>query len=650
MIAAVRLLQVEDSECDAALVVRALQIAGRAVQQRRVETEQEMRAALAECEWDLIIADYRLTRFDAPAALAVLQSTGKDIPFIVVSGGLEEESAVRIMRAGAQDYLLKDDLVRLAPSVERELREAAGRREQRRAVQALRQSEGRYRLLAENSGDVIWTLDAASNHFTYVSPSVERLLGYRPEEMLRLTMSDVLQPEVSSRVMAVLHERGGGKSGRHTRTRIDSVAMRRANGEPIDTDMVITAHDARSPGQILGVSRDVTERTVLEAQLRHSQKMEAMGQLAGGVAHDFNNLLQAMQGFAQLAYDEVPPSTVARAHLEEVLRAAERARSLIGKLLTFSRRERLQRAPQDLDALIINTAAMLRRVMGERHEIVLNCDKSPKPVQVDPGQIEQALVNLCVNAKDAMPSGGTIRIATSFIRYDEEFCTRQAWARAGAFAVLSVSDTGTGMSHEVRNHLFEPFFTTKQRGRGTGLGLAIVYGIVTQHDGFFRVQSAPGKGTTIDMHFPLAREAVKLPGPKMKTARLPGRGGSESILLAEDDESVRAFAGQVLRNAGYTVFTATDGAEAMAMFEANKECISLAVLDVIMPKMSGKAVAEKIRTVSPDARVLFCTGYDFRLLEEGFVPTHGMEVIRKPFTHVQLLRLVRSMIDASSSG
>jgi PAS domain S-box-containing protein len=645
---AFQVLIVEDSESDAALVVRALQRGGLTVASRRVESAVELRAALEARSWDVVIADYRLPGFDAPEALALVRRSGRDIPFIVVSGFIGEEIAVEMMRAGAHDYIMKNNLARLAPTVEREVRESAERRERRVAEEALRESEARYRLLAENGGDVVWTLEEPTGIFTYVSPSVRRLLGRCPVDLLAEPLSTVLHPDSRERVLRLVRERldaarPGAEQGR---LHIDKVDMLRADGSVVTTEMAVTVReDAAGRRDVLGVSRDVTERVQLEAQLLHAQKMEAVGQLAGGVAHDFNNLLQAIQGFAQLTHDGLPPESEGRLHLEEVLRASERAHSLVSKLLTFGRRERAAPSSVDLRELVEGLATMLRRLLGESWEIVTSGDGAPVSVAAEAEQLEQVIVNLCINAKEAMPGGGEIRVGTARAALDAEFCRLHAWARPGDFAVLTVSDGGTGMPPDVLDHIFEPFYTTKQRGRGTGLGLAIVYGIVKQYDGFFHVRSAPGAGTFIEIYLPLAAAPARTGRGRQR----PAEGGTETILLAEDDESVRAFALQVLQNAGYVVLPARDGQEALSVFCANRDSIRIAVLDVIMPRMSGKVVAERIRAMAPDMPVLFSTGYDFRLLEEGFVPAPDVEVLRKPFTYVDLLRAVRGMIDAAAA-
>ncbi|HEY9594329.1 MAG TPA: ATP-binding protein, partial [Spirochaetia bacterium] len=369
------------------------------------------------------------------------------------------------------------------------------------------------------------------------------------------------------------------------------------------------------------------------------------GQLAGGIAHDFNNLLQTILGYAALARESLPQGSEPRVHVEEILRASERARALVGKLITFARREETGRIFVDLDELVDGMTDVLRRAVGDTCGLATVTDGHRKLVKADTAELEQALVNLCLNAKDAMENGGVIRVETGTAELDDGFCRGNPWARPGRWAVLTVSDTGTGMSTEALAHLFEPFYTTKPRGRGTGLGAAVVYGIVTHHDGLIHVRSAEGKGTSVAIYLPL----VETVAPRATAAPIPAPDrGTETILLAEDDDAVREFAKRVLQGAGYAVLAARDGAEAIDLFERRGEDLALAVLDVIMPKSNGTSVAARIHAVRPAMPVLFCTGHDFRLLDDGQGTAVG--VLRKPFAPGDLLRRVRAGIDGAGRG
>jgi PAS domain S-box-containing protein len=377
----------------------------------------------------------------------------------------------------------------------------------RMAEHALRESEARYRLIADNLADVIWTTDLAMMP-TFISPSVFRLRGYTVEEAMALPIEQVLVPESLARARAVFAEefaREGLPGVDPNRARSVSLEEYRKDGGTVWTDNEISfLRDAggRAVG-FVGVTRDVTQRRQLEDQLRQAQKMEAVGQLAGGVAHDFNNLLQVMIGYTELAMARIPPDQPPYDELRNVLLAGERAARLVAQLLAFGRRQKIVREAVDVTAVLRETATMLRRVIGEHLVLETEFEEGLPRVLADRGQLEQVLLNICLNARDAMPSGGALRISTSFRRFGRDEAVERPWAEAGSFVRIAVTDTGVGMSPEVLEHLFEPFFTTKEAGKGSGLGMAMVYGVVRQHEGLIHVDSTPGRGTTVEVYFPV---------------------------------------------------------------------------------------------------------------------------------------------------
>ncbi|MEA2085363.1 MAG: ATP-binding protein [Thermodesulfobacteriota bacterium] len=399
-----------------------------------------------------------------------------------------------------------------------------------------------------------------------------------------------------------------------------------------------------------GTGRDITKRKRAEEQrdkteirLRQAQKMEAVGQLAGGVAHDFNNLLQVIQGYTDMALEDVEADSPAYAELKEVMKAAKRATTLISQLLAFSRRQVLELAYLDLNEVIADMMRMLRRVIGEHITLEVISGRDLGTVRADRGQIEQILVNLCVNAHDAMPMGGEITIETENVRIDEKFCESHPWAKPGRYILLSVTDTGCGMDKETLARVFEPFFTTKGIGKGTGLGLSTVYGLVNQHGGMVHVYSEIDKGTTFKIYLILAERAATAVGHKIEG---PIQGGTETILLAEDDIGVRNLSQIILEKAGYTVLTAVDGEEALSVFKNHADEIDLALLDVIMPKLGGRAVFNHIREQRPDIRILFCSGYSMNAVHTDFILDKGLQLIQKPYQRNDLLRRVRDALDA----
>ena len=428
------------------------------------------------------------------------------------------------------------------------------------------------------------------------------------------------------------------------------VIIRRQNGE--DRWVLGNAAPVRNAkGEIIAgivVFPDITElksaegeRKTLEEQLRQSQKLEAIGQLAGGVAHDFGNILQAIICSVKMAVDFQSPNSKVHESLEDILKSAQRAAALIRQLLIFSRRETI--APQEinLNELTKNLLRMLERIIGEDIELDFKPDQNLGSVLADSGLIEQILLNLSVNSRDAMPEGGRIDIETQNMEISDSFAKQNPWARQGRYVVLKVSDTGIGMSPKVQEHIFEPFYTTK-RDKGTGLGLATVYGIVQKHNGFIHLDSEVGKGTTFQVYLPMAGRSAPIEKEEIEK---PSKGGHETLLITEDDVTLRKMLARVMKREGYTVITASDGEEAAELFESEKDKIDLVLLDVVMPKLSGSTVYDRIREVKPHVPILFSSGYSPEVLNKDFLKRENIQIIRKPFFFHDLLRKVRYLLD-----
>jgi PAS domain S-box-containing protein len=407
-----------------------------------------------------------------------------------------------------------------------------------------------------------------------------------------------------------------------------------------------------SSGTATGIAsfgRDVTEQRQLEAQYRQSQKMEAVGQLAGGIAHDFNNLLQVISGYANLALDGLPDGAPLSAEVSEIRRAAERATGLVRQLLAFSRRQTMERRAIDLNETVGDLLKLLRRIIGEHIDLEFIAGAEVPAVQADPGQIEQVLVNLCVNARDAMPDGGRIAISTARVAVGLEFVERHPWARVGDFVLLAVSDTGPGIPADILDHIFEPFFTTKDVGKGTGLGLATVYGIVKQHEGMIEVQTGQGGGASFRIYLPAVTSGMTAEEPRV--ADVPARQAHETILIAEDEELVRNLARRVLEQGGYRVLVARDGAEAISLVESSGAEIDLALLDVVMPKAGGPQVRARIRELQPGMAVMYCTGYSRQMLTDSTgVDEESLALLLKPYSPRSLLDRVRDVLAARGPG
>lgn len=932
-----RVLNVEDSERDTALLTRYLTRAGYDLTFQRVETAAAMKDALETNDWDVILCDYSMPHFNALSALKLLHEMERDIPLIIISGTVGEEVAVEAMRAGAHDYLMKDNLVRLTPTIERELHEAENRRarrlaeealkaserelrtlfdamtdvilvldcdgrflkiasadpdslfkpakellghtlheifpkenadfflkhirraasqgrmhrveyslqigernvwfdgsvspftkdsvlwiardisERKRTEQALRQSEERYRDLVENARDIIYTHDLQGN-YTSTNKASEEITGYTQAESLKLNLAQTVAPEYLKRTRGMLRGKLEGqpetvydleliaKDGHRVavevntrlvfegdvpvgvqgiardvteRKRAEAMRIRRGAQVALRGDINSALAETNTPlRQILehcteamvqhldaplariwilnrneemlelqasagmytqlegslahtevgalnvsriaetrqphitndiqsdpkvgdkkwarreemiafagyplivedrvigvmamfsrerldddtldalasvadiisqGIERKRAEEALLasEDQLRQSQKLEAVGQLAGGVAHDFNNLLTVINGYSDLLLRRMSRGDETRLKVEEIKKAGERAASLTRQLLAFSRKQVLQPKVLRLNAVVTDVEKMLRRLIGEDIDLITVLDPSLGQIKADPGQIEQVIVNLAVNARDAMPHGGRLTIETHNVQVDNEFARTHATIRPGDYVLLEVSDTGIGMDAETQARIFEPFFTTKEQGKGTGLGCATVYGIVKQSDGHIWVNSEPGKGTTFKVYLPAVLDEAENSKESRPSGELPH--GREKVLLTEDEEPVRRLTKTILELNGYQVFEAADGDEALVLHERQRGEFDLVITDVVMPNMSGPKLVESLEAISPGLKVLYLSGYtDDAIVRHGLLD-QKVDFLQKPFTPDALLRKVRKVLDQKTA-
>jgi two-component system cell cycle sensor histidine kinase/response regulator CckA len=512
----------------------------------------------------------------------------------------------------------------------------------RRSEAALRRSEEQFRAFVETTADWVWSIDAAGVH-TYSNPAVVEILGYAPEEIVGrsafILMHEGDRPEVERQLRALAAERRGWRNlVIRWRRKDGAVRFLESSAAPI------LGAGGRLEGW-RGVDRDVTARRQLEDQLRQSQKMEAVGLLAGGVAHDFNNLLTTVMASTDLLATLVPPDAPGGEDIDSIQAATRRAADLTGKLLAFSRQQPLEMRNLTLATLLPEFVRMARRVVPEDVEVVLQLDAPDAVVRADPVAIEQILMNLATNARDAMRSGGTLRFRVERAVVGEEERAGNPWFKPGEYVVLAVSDTGAGMDAETQRRVFEPFFTTKPIGQGTGLGMAMVYGLVKQHDGYVTVRSAAGEGTTVRIYLPPASGAA---APLAPAAAAPPAGGTETILLVEDDPAVQRAATRVLERFGYTVLRAADGFEALAAMEALERPPDLIISDVVMPHTSGPKLLSALRDSGKAPRILFTSGYTARAARERTNLEPGVPFLPKPWTMDDLLRKVREVLDAPS--
>ncbi len=506
------------------------------------------------------------------------------------------------------------------------------------ARRRMEEDRSRLAMAVEQSAEAIVVTDLEGT-ILYVNPAFERITGYSREEAVgknpRFLHSGKHDESFYKKMWDTL-ARGEVWTGHFVN--------RKKDGSLYEEDAMISPVRDSSGDVVsyVAVKRDVTRLVSLEKQVRTAQKMESVGNLAGGIAHDFNNALTGIVGFGEMVKLRIANDPKALSDLDEVFRCAERASVLTRQLLTFARRQVIDPVNLDLNEVMTGLVKLLRKVTREDVEIKPFPAEYPVMIRADRGQVEQVLMNLCLNARDAMPEGGRLVIETGTTSLDDGYLKRYPYMKAGRYAVLSVSDTGTGMDEETRERVFEPFFTTKGPDKGTGLGLAMVYGIVKQHDGFIHVYSEPGKGTTFRVYFP---EVDATADAKVIVSQGVASGGSETILLAEDDGSVRNLMEQTLVSYGYKVLIACDGEEALGIFRREGKEIAMAVLDVVMPKKGGKQAYDEMTKTFPGMKVLFLSGYSANAIHDDFVLHPGIPFLQKPFDLPSLARKVREVLD-----
>jgi len=518
--------------------------------------------------------------------------------------------------------------------------------ERKRAEEALQKSEERFRELYDNAPVGYHEYDK-EGCITQVNRTELEMLGYTAEEMLgQPVWKFIVEKESQERVKDKL-------AGDRSPVRIFERTYRKKDGSTFPVlieDRILRDSEGRVTG-IRSTIQDITEQkriekeaAALEEQLHQSQKMEAIGQLAGGIAHDFNNLLTVIKGYSKLSLSELREGDPLKENIEEIHKASQRAEDLTRQLLAFSRRQILDFKVLDLNTFIQDLDKMLHRILGEDIELVTLLAEDLEKVKTDPGQIEQVIMNLSVNARDAMPTGGKLTIETANVELDEEYARVHIGVPPGHYVMLSVSDTGVGMSPEVKEHIFEPFFTTKEKGKGTGLGLSTVYGIVKQNKGHIWFDSESGKGTTFRIYLPKVEEEVDFLHQRDEIGSLPK--GNETVLLVEDELPVRNLVAHVLRDQGYRVLVATNGEEALSTAqEYGADRIHLLLTDVVMPQMGGKELADQLKTLKPNIKVLFISGYTDNAIVHHGVLNPGTNFLQKPFSPDALVRKVREVLD-----
>jgi two-component system cell cycle sensor histidine kinase/response regulator CckA len=615
---------------------------------------EEALAMVAQQPPDLILLDILMPGMDGCEVAAKIKGdlATKNIPIIVVTELNGHDARMRGLSAGAEEYLTKPvDRAELCVRVRNLLGLKAYGDYHDKYSQMLEGEVGsRTADLVESERLYRSTFDAApvgivhvglDGQWLRVNQRLCDLLGYSREELQSIGVQELIQSEEAVGEAESLRQMAAGTLDRHV---VDEKRYRRRDGSFVWARVNISVHrDAEGQSHFISVIEDITERRILEAQIRQANKMDAVGQLASGVAHDFNNLLTVILGFAELVTGDVAISTQHGKDLGEIIKAAQRATGLTKQLLAFSRQQVLHAAPLDVNGLITEMTGMLRRLIGEHIEVTLALAPDLSLALADRGQLEQVVMNLMVNARDAMPGGGRVTIETTDVEL-ENSSFHEETIMQGRYVMLAITDTGSGMTKETRQRLFEPFFTTKETGKGTGLGLSTTYGIVKQSKGYIWVYSEPGQGTTFKVYLPRSnRDAPSQVAGAVVTA--PVKGASETVLLVEDEVGVRQLSKRILDNAGYRVLQAANGDDAERLFASHADSIDLVVTDVIMPGCGGPELLRRLQVRAPALRVLYMSGYTDQSVAHKAGIDRGLPFVHKPFTAAEFVRQVREALD-----
>ena len=629
------LLLVEDRAADAELIVRELIRAGFEPRWQRVETEADYRAALSP-DLQIILSDFAMPQFDGLRALKILGECGLDIPFIIVSGTIGEETAVEAIKQGATDYLLKDRLARLGPAVKQALEQHRVRVARKEAEVALRESEDRFRQLAENINEVIWMTDPARSVFLYINPAFEIIWGRSGESLFRNAQVwlDSIHPEDQARIRsaALIKQVLGEYNETYRIIRPDgSIRWIRDRAYPVK--------DAGSQiYRIVGVAEDFTEQKVLEEKFLQAHRLEAIGTLAGGIAHDFNNILSGIVGFNSLARHAAAGNTELLDYLDEISRAGIRAADLVRQILAFSGTGTEALVPIQLRHIVAEAVQLLRASLPSTIQFEINLASNMPAVLANATQLHQVVMNLGTNASHAMRNRpGQLSVQLESCLLDEAAVRGIPELSPGAFLRLTVSDTGSGMDAATQQRVFEPFFTTKGPGEGTGLGLSVVHGIIRRHQGAIRLISEVGQGTTFEVYLPAV---TATPARNSQEPGLIPRGQAERIIFVDDEMAIVRIGERTLRQFGYVVESYHQVLDALARVEQEPQAFQLVITDLTMPGMTGLEFAGRIHALRADLPVVLTSGYSSSLSPAQVQLAGVREVLSKPYTASMLAEVV----------
>jgi PAS domain S-box-containing protein len=640
-----RVLVVDDSEDDALLLVRALERNGFELVWNRVYKAQDMRDALQDRRYDLILSDYYMPAFGAHEALEIAQEIEPDLPFIVISGAVGEEKAVDIMLAGAHDFVMKQNLARLVPVIQRELREAQVRRERRRDVEQLQlqaaalETAANGIMITDRDGVVEWVNQAFCDQTGY---RLGELAGRHSRILRSPEQEEQIYQDLWTTILAGRIWRG-------------ELINRRKGGSHYFAEQTVAPVRGKDGGisHFIAIQQDITERKRAEAereelqrQLQQAQKMEALGQLTGGIAHDFNNILGAIIGYTDLAIERFAPDGEGKLaeYLKQVYRAAIRARDLIAQMLAYSRSGGVSEESIHLGPVIQEVIKMLRSALPATLEIETTMASDLPQVRLDPVQLHQVVMNLCINGRDAMDGHGRLRLHLDWTEGVRALCSSCHHAVEGDYVRLTLEDDGPGIAPEILNRIFEPFFTTKEVGRGTGMGLSVVHGIVHDHGGHILVENRPEGGTRFELLLPASDLPQAGGESRGQGAGGPIRRGHGHILVVDDEPRLVHYFAELLESQGYRVTGITDAREALQRFIQSPEKVDLVITDQTMPEMTGAELARKMLGVRPSLPVILCTGYSAEIDAESARAIHVAGYFEKPVLPEDLIRRVGELL------
>jgi two-component system, cell cycle sensor histidine kinase and response regulator CckA len=629
-------LIVEDSEDDTLLLLRELHRGGYQVESARVETPAAMQDTLEQQVWDIVISDYTMPTFNALDALKILQRKGLDIPFLIVSGTIGEETAVSAMKAGAQDYLLKGNLARLVPAVERELREAEDRQRRYSAEQALALSEDRFETLCISAPLAIFQCDAQGKS-VYINPLWEKISGLSAVESLGDVWLQAIHPDdrktVTESWQNTIASRQSWVSEHRLLTPYEEIRWVRTLANPMHS----------SEGLFLGyvgTVENITEKKSLEAQFLRAQRLESLGTLASGIAHDLNNILTPIIGIVQLLPLKIRKLDEPTQRLLKILNeSTHRGADLVKQILAFTVGVEGKPAITQVSHLLREIHNIIRQTFPKNIELSTELPQDLWLIPADATLLHQVFMNLCVNARDAMPQGGILSISAENLTIDENYARMNLEAQIGSYVVVTIADTGIGIPLQTLDRIFDPFFTTKEIGKGTGLGLSTVLGIVKSHRGFINIESEVGEGTQVRVYLP----ATELQETETVVNTAVSKGKGELILVVDDEVAVREVTQITLETHGYKVMTASDGVEAIALYAEYKHEISVVVLDMMMPFLDATTTVRTLSKLNPQVQIIAMSGL---ATQESVMKTMSEQIqafLAKPFTAQELLSLLRHL-------